>query len=448
MYLCALLLAESYAPESNPGQRPPKFPCGICQKAVKWSTPGVQCDSCKLWYHQDCIGMGDHIYFALKNVSWECFKCGLPNFSSGIFDLTLFETSNRFESLSADNAKSSELEFSFDSPQAVSSPKRLKNQSLTRDQRDGLFLHSTVNNTDEQLLHPSLPNDTEGLKSIHISKDQRKDMLFKVININCQFVADKIASLLTLCESTGADIVIGTESWLTDQHLSTEISPDNYKVYRPDRKKKKGDGVFILVKSTFPSLEPEELNANDDCEMIWVQIQVIGASHLYVGAFYHPPDIENPDYLSHLDACLSRIPEGAHVWIGADFNLADINWTDNSVCPSAAKPALFSKLIDITNNRFLQQLVTEPTRIIETTESILDLFFTNNSSLISNVEVIPGISDHEAVYIEPSLRPHFNPVQLRKVYCYNKGDQSSMNEDLLKLHQELQELPSPTTDSL
>ena len=85
----------------------------------------------------------------------------VPDFSSGIFDLTLFETSNQFEPLSADNANSSELEFSFNSPQATSLPKRSKTQSLTRDQRDGLALHSTVNNTDEQLLHPSLLNDTE-----------------------------------------------------------------------------------------------------------------------------------------------------------------------------------------------------------------------------------------------------------------------------------------------
>ena len=140
-------------------------------------------------------------------------------------------------------------------------------------------------------------------------------------------------------------------------------------------RRKKVVGVFVLVKSTIPSLKPEELSANDDCKMIWVQIQVIGASHLYVGAFYRPPDIDNPDYLSHLDASLAWIPERAHVWIGGDFNLADINWTDNSVCPSATKPALCSQLIDITNDRFQQQLVTKPTRITETTESILDMFF-------------------------------------------------------------------------
>ena len=184
--------------------------------------------------------------------------------------------------------------------------------------------------------------------------------------------------------------------WGSSQKLDYDIFKGH------DRKKKKGGGVFVLVKS---SLEPEELSANDDCEMIWVQIQVIGASHLYVGAFYRPPDIDNLDYLSHLDASLSRIPEGAHVWIGGDFNLADISWTwtDNSVCPSATKPALCSRLIDITKDRFLQQLVTEPIRITETTESILDLFFTNNSCLISNLDVIPGISDHEVVYIEASL---------------------------------------------
>ena len=59
LYLCSLLLANSYAPEPNPGPRTPKYPCGHCQKAVKWTTPGVMCDTCKVWYHSDCMGMSD-----------------------------------------------------------------------------------------------------------------------------------------------------------------------------------------------------------------------------------------------------------------------------------------------------------------------------------------------------------------------------------------------------
>ena len=94
LYLCSIMLAQSYAPEPNPGPRPVKFPCAICHKAVKWSTPGVCCDSCDVWYHQECMGMPDCIYDGLKYISWECFQCGVPNISTSIFDTTIFESSN------------------------------------------------------------------------------------------------------------------------------------------------------------------------------------------------------------------------------------------------------------------------------------------------------------------------------------------------------------------
>ena len=65
-----------------------------------------------------------------------------------------------------------------------------------------------------------------------------------------------------------------------------KIFPDDYKVSRRDRKKRKGGGVFILVRSYIHSMEPEELRTDYDCEMTWVQITVTGVSNLYAGAFY------------------------------------------------------------------------------------------------------------------------------------------------------------------
>ena len=59
LYLCTLLKAESYAPEPNPGLRPVKFPCVVCQKAVRWNTSGVCCDSYYRWYDQRCMGKPD-----------------------------------------------------------------------------------------------------------------------------------------------------------------------------------------------------------------------------------------------------------------------------------------------------------------------------------------------------------------------------------------------------
>ena len=357
-----------------------------------------------------------------------------------IFDLTLFETSNQFDSISVDASihRSLDPEISFSNPRATSSPKRGLSPRI-RPPSASMVGSTYTSYPDDHLLHPSFMNDTSVQQPIHISRNQRDDIPLKILNVNCQSVVGKKASLLNMCETTGADIVIGTESWLSDQHLSTEIFPDEYKVFRRDRKKRKGCGVFILVKNHLQCMEPEELRIDHDCEMTWVQIKVTGASSLYVGAFYRPTDSDSPDYLAQLDTCLSRIPENAHIWLSGDFNLADIDWTDNSLKGSATKPALCNQLINITADRFLQQLVSQPTRITETTESLLDLFFCNNRSLVNTVEVISGISDHEAVYIEASLRPHKTPQPPRTVFCYNKADYDSVKKGLHILHRDIVE---------
>ena len=70
---------------SNKSAKPPKYPCGICNKNCNWNQPAVACDSCNLWYHTKCMSMNVNVYHGLHNVSWHCFSCGLPNFDSSLF---------------------------------------------------------------------------------------------------------------------------------------------------------------------------------------------------------------------------------------------------------------------------------------------------------------------------------------------------------------------------
>ena len=96
-------------------------------------------------------------------------------------------------------------------------------------------------------------------------------------------------------------------------------------------------------------------------------------------------------------------------------------------------------------------MVTEPTRITEDTENILDLFFCNNPSLVNQVEVIPGISDHEVVDVESSL--HVHPANTvtppRKVHLYHKADFESLTVELKCIKEDFISMePTSTTQEL
>ena len=273
LYLCSILLAQSYAPEPNPGPRPIKFPCAIYQKAVKWTTPRICCDSCDVWYHQECMGMSDCVYKGLKNISWECFKCGVPNLSTSIFDTTIFEDSNSFSPLS--NTFSPESDISFTFPNATSSPTRPA---------------------------PQRPAQS------------RKDLPLRVVMLNCQSVKanGKPAQLKNIVSSLQADVIIGNESWLNPSIKSAEVFPDGFNSYRRDRPDGKRGGVFILVSQQYDSHQPEELivDSSSDCEVVWVKVKVKGSSDLYIGSFYRPPDKNKPEYLQQLHKLLNRMAWG------------------------------------------------------------------------------------------------------------------------------------------
>ena len=157
-----------------------------------------------------------------------------------------------------------------------------------------------------------------------------------------------------------------------------------------------------------------------------------GTKDLYIGSCYRPPDKHDKEYLEHLQSYLSRIPthNGAHLWLGGDFNLADIDWKEESVKPYPVHGAQCHQFLSIVKDNFLDQVVTEPTRITETSSTTLDLFFTNNTTLVNQVHVIPGISDHEAVFIESSLRPMKNTPAPRKIFQYRKADYEGFKREL------------------
>ena len=138
-----------------------------------------------------------------------------------------------------------------------------------------------------------------------------------------------------------------------------------------------------------------------------------GIKSVVCGIFLSPPDESYLDYISHLQTCLARIPAGAHTWIGGDLNHGNINWYSDSVKPCANTAGLCKQLLTVASDNFLDRAHENH----RGHRKCLDLFFSNNPSLVNRVEVIPGIYYHETVYVESSLRPtKAQPLLERSTY--------------------------------
>ena len=222
MYLPVLLLALSHDIEVNPGPRPPKFPCGSCGKAVRNGQNSIECEGCEQWFHIECEGLRVDIHKLLcehESYSWVCLRCGLPNFSTGLFDdsLSTLHTSNSFESLDP--------------------------------------THCPVTST------PLRPNDQQNKPTIHAPQK------LKILNVNFPSVVNKVADLHCLIDTERPDVIIGTESWLSPDIRYSEIFPLGYTPYRADRvtETTRSGGVFVLVSDTLIISEQPQLKS--ECEI-------------------------------------------------------------------------------------------------------------------------------------------------------------------------------------
>lgn len=413
MSLIALLAGDI---EMNPGPRMPKYPCQICHKAAKWGQKAIECEQCCGWHHTSCLNMNDDMYQVLTDhpsYSWICCNCGVPNFSTTFLEsLWGFELSNSFSHLennSSDPALPNTSPLSSNSspgkPLLASSPKT-QNTSNKNDSRG-----TTIR-----------PNSNRRGKP---TSTKYKLSNLKIININCQSVSAKLPLFEAMLSTEDPDIVVGTESWLKNSVSTGEIFPPCYNVFRRDRQSaNRGGGVFIAVKNSL--IASTEVDLQTDCESVWISIQVKGLSPVYIGAFYRPQSTDR-DYILEIDTALSRIPQNASVWLLGDFNLPDIDWDTVSFKPGGRYPAISKLMVDITNDHNLHQVVKEPTRDL----NILDLCFTNSPASVDSVQVKDGISDHDFVIVNATLRPKVIRPPKRKIYVYNRADFPGIDSDMI-----------------
>ena len=128
---------------------------------------------------------------------------------------------------------------------------------------------------------------------------------------------------------------------------------------------------------------------------VWSKVEIAGSKPLYVGSFYRPPN-PNVEPLEAQDQTLYHLTQKSppNILFTGDFNMPSVSWAEDnySIQPNIAYGIeVNNKLLDIVNSHFLTQHVKQPTG----GHNILDLVFTSNPDMITNLEIQCGMSDHE-----------------------------------------------------
>ena len=394
MYLAAITLVLAGDIELNPGPVNYKYPCGTCLKPVRSNQKGVACDSCDLWYHKACLGMRTCIYDNLGTVSWHCLHCALPNVTVFLGDSLTGSNQNSFDCLSkfSDSIESLDSVCSEMAPNACSSP-------MSKPER----------------------------------KNRQKKSL-KVCEVNFQSVCNKKAEVLHLIDEEDPDIMIGNETWLSENILTSEIFPESYNVLRLDRKGKSGGGVIMALRSEFIV---EHIETSAHLEAIFAKVNIRGrkSSPLIVGSVYRPPsdDLRYADLLCKTIEQLYNRNKKSIMWIYGDFNLPDIDWDNYKVSTNQYSASVNQRFIEMIDLCGLLQMVSEPTR----QSSILDIFLTNRPTLTSKCVVKPGLSDHNMVVTVNNLAPMRRKPVSRKIHLWKRANIDKLKADCQTFTDEL-----------
>ncbi|XP_041453154.1 uncharacterized protein LOC121406198 [Lytechinus variegatus] len=257
--------------------------------------------------------------------------------------------------------------------------------------------------------------------------------------INFQSICNKKSELKVLLEEFKPDNVQGTETWLSSSIHSNEIFPDDYVVFRRDRQVGQHGGILTACRNDLVMSRKEEFEG--DGEILWTQIELQGRRTLLIGTVYkHKHD--DKDTVNELEQSFGKISRKGkpyNILLSGDFNQPNVNWEESTILANhAASKETAQALLETTTGFDLTQVVKEPTR----KKNILDLIFTNNTGLVSDVKVIAGVSDHDIVIADLNLQARWKRQPRKSYFVRKKANVEQINssiDDLGRTYSLLQE---------
>ena len=260
--------------------------------------------------------------------------------------------------------------------------------------------------TDDAQTLSTKDKDLESDTSLPTTKlpDESKTSTAKQFFLNCYYtnansIMNKGGEFEANIDMWKPKIIGVSESWCEASVLDSEISLPDYTLFREDRKSGTIGGVLLYIHKDLQAVKCDELNDPDYESALWCQVKVDNTDTLLIGVCYRSPNSTADNNEKLLDQ-LRRVEKvnATHVLIMGDFNFKEIDWTNQRVNAGDEHPAsVFFDHVDVTQDAYLIQHVTFPTRHRESQRSsLLDLVLTNEEFMVENLhDIAPiGKSDH------------------------------------------------------
>lgn len=250
-------------------------------------------------------------------------------------------------------------------------------------------------------------------------------------------VGNKRESLSSLIDTCSADIVILTETWLSNQIANHEVfeCERSYKFFHRDCEQQTGCGLLIAIHDT---ISCGEITISTHLEFVRARITV-DSKDFISSAYYRSPSSTNTfcNEVSNILSNLAQHFSSCPLFLVGDINFPGIDWKTQPTVIKGGSECLEFIILCLDFN--LAQLVTKPTRSSSHLATVLYLILTTTLNLVPSAH-FPGVSDHCLLLFGlPACTPSVKPS---KIICDYK------NADVAAIYYELSSFISEYLPSL
>ena len=174
-----------------------------------------------------------------------------------------------------------------------------------------------------------------------------------------------------------------SESWLNSRVKNAEVEIDGYSFSRLDRprnmKNEFGGGVCAYMRKTLKSKVLKDLSGISDTgfHQLWMQVQHKTLKSFLLCVTYKPPDCNVACFEDFRDRYTQALVYGLPILVVGDLNC--------DLLVSSSKSRTLNNLCTSLN---MKQLITQPTRVTETSKSLIDIIFTSNPAIIVDSGIV------------------------------------------------------------